>query len=74
MQNRRKYDLYDTRELLSKHIEEDLESFAMVGKRLIRIELAIYAAAACLALFLYLVQNPNIIHNLTINAKAEDVK
>ena len=71
--NRRKYDKTNTHDLLVQHMEEDDDNFSLVGRRLLRIELSQYIAAAALAMFLYLIQNPQIIRNLTVDAKAEAV-
>lgn len=74
MKNRRKYDNADTHDLLVMHMQEDHEEFSSVGKRLIRIEIAVYAAAAALGLFIFMIDHPNIIENLTSPAKAETIK
>ncbi len=65
MHNRRKYDRNSVHDLLAIHEEEDMERFTILGKRLIRIELAVYGAATALALFIFLIDHPAIIHNLT---------
>lgn len=68
MKNRRKYDRENTHDLLSRHMEEDATEFSNVGNRLIRIEIAIYAAATALALFVYLIDHPKVINNLSAGA------
>lgn len=79
MKNRRKYDYSNTHDLLIMHIEDDDRQLAGMYKRLIRIEIAQYAVATALALFIFLIDHPKIIQNLSLSdmvpsAMAEIVK
>lgn len=64
MRNRRKHDNMDTHDLLVTHMENDEIAFNDAKKRLTRIEIANYAVAAALALFIFLLDHPKIMQNL----------
>lgn len=71
MNNRRKYDRTSVHDLLVIHEEEDVRHFESIGKRLSRIECAMYGLYIALGLFVFLIDHPRIIDNLTSPAHAE---
>lgn len=69
---RRKYDNSNALDMLTQHEELDAERFEQMNSKLGRVEKAIYGLYIAIALFVFLIDHPQIIHNLTATAEASE--
>lgn len=63
-----------TAELLEDHVQKDTDRFDKIYRRLGRLENLIYGLYVAGALFVFFIEHPQIIQNLTAPASAEEVK